>query len=32
MTAEQQNLYLSLEAMILIGEYLTIEDIANYQH
>lgn len=32
MTEERKNLYLSLEAMILIGEYITVEDIANYQH
>lgn len=32
MTEERKNLYLSLEAMILIGEYITIDDITNYQH
>jgi hypothetical protein len=32
MTEERKSLYVSLEAMILIGEYLTVEDITNYGH
>lgn len=32
MTAEQQNMYLSFEALILIGEHLTVQDIINYSH
>ncbi len=32
MTEDRKNLYLSLGAMILIGEYITVDDITNYQH
>lgn len=32
MTEERQTMYQSAEALILNGEYLTIEDIANYPH
>jgi hypothetical protein len=32
MTVEQQNRYLSFEALILIGEHLTVQDITNYSH
>lgn len=32
MTAEQQNMYITLEALVLIGEHLTVQDIMNYSH
>lgn len=32
MTEERRAMYQSYEALILIGEYLTVEDIANYPH
>jgi len=32
MTEERRTMYQSVDALILIGEYLTLEDIANYPH
>lgn len=32
MTEERQIMYQSVEALILIGEYITLEDISNYPH